>query len=158
MQGGSIPSLGALTRLRTCDIIEAMKTCLKCKVSLPLDAFAKNKTKPDGLQGMCRSCRKVWYDNYYRTSPKEKARLTRNRRSKVERFRELIREKKSVPCTDCGNTFPYYVMDFDHLEDKSFTISKAANLHSLERVAEEINKCEVVCSNCHRERTHSRGS
>ena len=47
-------------------------------------------------------------------------------------------------------------MDFDHIEDKSFNISSALNLQNFEDIKKEIEKCEVVCSNCHRSRTYNR--
>lgn len=76
--------------------------------------------------------------------------------NKRESIKAYIRDVKSVPCTDCGVSYPYYVMDFDHLRDKAFTISKLANQKNLQKVKDEIAKCDVVCSNCHRERTHKR--
>lgn len=67
--------------------------------------------------------------------------------------REFIQKyKESNPCTDCGNFYPYYVMDFDHQKDKKFLISKTT-ARSIRQIQEEINKCEVVCANCHRVRT-----
>jgi hypothetical protein len=48
-------------------------------------------------------------------------------------------------------------MDFDHISDnKSFTISDGSVNQSIERLITEIKKCEVVCANCHRIRTHKR--
>lgn len=47
-------------------------------------------------------------------------------------------------------------MDFDHLRDKKFNLSKAHLTGSLKKITEEIAKCEVVCSNCHRVRTFER--
>lgn len=60
--------------------------------------------------------------------------------------------KESTPCMDCGKCYPYYVMDFDHLSDKQFSISKIKWQNSSINL-KEIKKCEIVCSNCHRERT-----
>ncbi len=72
-------------------------------------------------------------------------------------LREWVRQvKESSPCYDCGERYPYYVMDFDHIEDKSFLVSKLVNGGSWKKVKEEVLKCEIVCSNCHRIRTHSR--
>lgn len=69
--------------------------------------------------------------------------------------REIIREAKNRPCADCGTQYPYYVMQFDHLDpsEKSFAIGIAAT-RSPEVLRAEIAKCEVVCANCHAERTH----
>lgn len=79
-----------------------------------------------------------------------------NSRRREERT-ELINKIKNVPCLDCGNSYPPYVMDFDHRDpgQKSFSIGgKGKNEHTLALLLEEIAKCDVVCANCHRERTH----
>jgi hypothetical protein len=69
----------------------------------------------------------------------------------------FLTEAKSAPCTDCGVSYPPYVMDFDHLSDKKGNVSEFRGLGwSLKRVKQEVAKCELVCSNCHRERTHQR--
>lgn len=62
------------------------------------------------------------------------------------------------PCLDCGKSYPYYVMDFDHVRDvKKFDLSVAArHCKSLKSIDIEIVKCNLVCSNCHRARTFSR--
>lgn len=62
---------------------------------------------------------------------------------------------KDVPCMDCGQRFPPYVMDFDHVGEKRGNIAKMAT-SPRKAVLAEIAKCEVVCSNCHRIRTYNR--
>lgn len=62
-------------------------------------------------------------------------------------------------CHDCGLTITedtLYRFDFDHRDpmDKTFTIS-AARTYSDQRIIEEIAKCDVVCKNCHADRTHA---
>jgi hypothetical protein len=49
-------------------------------------------------------------------------------------------------------------MDFDHVRgEKLFEIGQAPSKGaSLATLLAEIAKCEVVCSNCHRQRTHDR--
>lgn len=66
--------------------------------------------------------------------------------------------KETTPCTDCGKNWPYYVMDFDHTsKDKTLNVSAMiAQRYSMESIKAEIVKCELVCSNCHRERSHRR--
>ncbi len=72
-------------------------------------------------------------------------------------IRKEIEAIKASPCKDCGKTFPPYVMDFDHRDPstKEFDVA-TAHRHglSLERILAEIAKCDVICSNCHRIRTH----
>ena len=72
-----------------------------------------------------------------------------------KRRRDFTNAFKVVPCMDCGVEYPPYVMDFDHRDpkDKDFTISANVRSKSLETLRQEIAKCDVVCANCHRERT-----
>jgi len=66
--------------------------------------------------------------------------------------------KKLHPCVDCGETRPY-ALQFDHIDDTTKKASVGAMYASgLQSVIAEVEKCEVVCSNCHRRRTaESRG-
>lgn len=84
--------------------------------------------------------------------------LRRQKRERLDNMRLWIQElKESEPCVDCGLRYPYWVMDFDHLDGKVLNVSQAVQ-HGWgrERLQSEIDKCELVCSNCHRTRTHNR--
>jgi hypothetical protein len=133
-----------------------MKLCYKCKKTLPLELFSKNSRRKDGLQTKCKPCTKAYYKNYYNTVPKEKARILVKNKDYREELKRIVQELKSVPCMDCKQTYPYFVMDFDHQYDKKFQIATAvAQSMPLARILTEIEKCEVVCANCHRIRTHA---
>ena len=69
---------------------------------------------------------------------------------------EFLRAAKAVPCTDCGVEHPYYVMHFDHVRGEKIRNLADTRSWSFARVRAEIAKCEVVCANCHAERTHQR--
>jgi hypothetical protein len=77
-------------------------------------------------------------------------------RANVER-RKYLQQVKSRPCVDCGVQYPYYVMDFDHREgeEKIFEMNRISYV-SMRAAKKEIEKCDVVCANCHRERTYQR--
>ena len=65
--------------------------------------------------------------------------------------------KTKTPCVDCGINYPYYVMDFDHVRgQKHANVMELVSTLSKKKIDEEIAKCEIVCSNCHRIRTHVR--
>jgi hypothetical protein len=68
--------------------------------------------------------------------------------------------KKGSKCLDCGFTGDQYpeVLDFDHVNgDKEFNISEfRRHTSGFNKVKKEINKCEIVCANCHRIRTTKR--
>ena len=71
---------------------------------------------------------------------------------------DYIRQLKSnSPCIDCKVSYPYYVMDFDHVRGvKHKNVSELISTLSKKKIDLEIAKCEIVCSNCHRIRTHMR--
>lgn len=73
-------------------------------------------------------------------------------------MREILRHVKSKPCADGGGEFPYFVMDLDHREgeEKESEVALLITTLSLRRLLDEVAKCDVVCSNCHWVRTHSR--
>jgi len=72
-----------------------------------------------------------------------------------KRNQELLRTQKRRPCADCGVSYPHYVMDFHHRDpsEKDVTPGTLKGAHwSEKRILAELAKCDVVCSNCHRER------
>jgi len=81
----------------------------------------------------------------------------RNRDGRLE-SRGYTDRAKDVPCEDCGVKYPPYVMDFDHIRgEKVDDISRMVRVRTNhERLQAEIDKCDVVCANCHRERSHRR--
>src|ERR1700680_2712090 len=72
--------------------------------------------------------------------------------------RALLVGLKDTPCADCEHEYPSYVMDFDHVRGvKCFNLSRANSRGlSIERILREAAKCDVVCANCYRDRTHQR--
>lgn len=77
-------------------------------------------------------------------------------------YGKLLRYKKTVElinmlggkCSRCQGKFPPHVYDFHHKDskEKEFTIGKELLHRNMLEVYEEANKCELLCSNCHRER------
>lgn len=113
------------------------RVCTVCKESkLKSEFYRKNGT--NNYDSICKTCDAI--------SKKERA----------AKRKQLINKIKNVPCQDCGGTFPPVCMDFDHVRgEKQFGIAMASML-SLNAVMEEITKCDIICSNCHRIRTQSR--
>lgn len=87
---------------------------------------------------------------------------TRQRRYYLDRLfivTKIVSDAKDKPCCDCGHRFPRYVMDLDHVRGvKKFNISCVSSMclrkGIVEMLKKEIAKCDVVCANCHRVRTH----
>lgn len=103
-----------------------------------------------------RERRKSWNALYYQRTKERDAAARRDGGIRNQRkSAELIVLAKTKPCADCGREYPPYVMDFDHLRDKEFLVSQGKRV-GYQRLVAEIAKCDVVCANCHRERTHRR--
>ena len=75
---------------------------------------------------------------------------------KLQFKKRLSEIKEASGCVDSGIN-NHIILDFDHLKDKKYNISRM--IHdgfSWAAIKKEISKCEVVCANCHRIRTHDR--
>jgi hypothetical protein len=135
------------------------KVCGRCEVELPLGDFNFRDRARTKLQSYCRECSNAAWRTWYGV-PENRAHhlavLRRRRSLRIARHRALVRELKSKPCADCGGRFPPEVMDFDHLRDKEDLISKLVYQTGTQRLLAELDKCEVVCANCHRLRTSHR--
>lgn len=107
---------------------------------------------PDG-RSECKKCSALRSRLWRSRHPAQTKALAEGQRLKKL---AVVQAKKNVPCADCGQIFPPVVMDFDHIGEKSFTISGRISARSIEGLLAEIAKCEVVCANCHRLRTHAR--
>ena len=87
------------------------------------------------------------------------ARVASEERAILDHLEVVVAEAKNAPCKDCGKTYAPHVMQFDHLDPKtkSFSIGQFRTLFpSVEILRAEIAKCELVCANCHAERTQRR--
>lgn len=75
-----------------------------------------------------------------------------------KKLTEEVRLLKSKPCADCGEEYGWWIMQFDHIDpsNKQGDISFLVNRCARKKVMEEIEKCEVVCGNCHLDREHKR--
>jgi Zn finger protein HypA/HybF involved in hydrogenase expression len=110
---------------------------------------------------VCANCHRA--RTYARAMERQRARVLAGRPPKIEsRLRreqtELIQHLREVPCADCGERFGFYAMDFDHRipEDKTAEVPRLLGRVATARLLEEIAKCDIVCANCHRVRTHER--
>ena len=124
------------------------KLCTKCGQKKLLGLFAKRADSHDGHACWCLTC---WRE-YQRARDAQGAQ--HGYRLKA---RQHLDSLKTTPCVDCGNSFPPCVMDFDHVRGEKVTSVSRMLRWSRERLLAEIAKCDLVCSNCHRLRTHLSG-
>ena len=81
--------------------------------------------------------------------------VKKNNEKRYKIRREWMNRQKCSPCKDCHIQYSPWVMHFDHRnpEEKKFNVSQMIK-RPLDLIQKEINKCDVVCANCHAERTH----
>jgi hypothetical protein len=80
---------------------------------------------------------------------KNNAAVTRRRR----KLKAMAVEHLGGKCMSCGYDKSVWAMDFHHLDpsQKDFAISVAGNSMSWENVRKEVEKCILLCKNCHAE-------
>ena len=123
----------------------------------PLDEFAWRRTKKKQRDNLCRVCRAAYKQRHYAANRGRYVEQARRRKQELARARMgfLLDYFKDHPCADCGET-DAVVLEFDHLRDKRFNIGAALPYRNWQSILDEIEKCEVVCANCHRRRTAQR--
>lgn len=89
---------------------------------------------------------------------KNKVARIESAKKQKQRLKLWVREQKSKPCLDCNTVYPYYVMQFDHRPGtvKIDAISRLGKDGRVKIVQVEIDKCDLVCANCHAVRTFNR--
>lgn len=87
-------------------------------------------------------------NNYNQRNPEQR----RVRRAKHNAHKQrIVNEAKSLPCVDCGLTFPPGVMDLDHVRGiKLGSVGYIQRTCGIAKLQAEIAKCDVRCANCHR--------
>lgn len=125
------------------------KICCTCKLSKNLTEFRKDKSKVDGYRHECKECSKLYHKAKYTEQYGEKAKL-RARETHAKLREHLLQYRLEHPCICCGEDEPA-CLDFHHLDpnEKDFQIA-GSQQRSWTKILAEIEKCVVLCSNCHR--------
>lgn len=95
----------------------------------------------------------------YHLGPDQKDKTRqRTNRARTEQSRKLWDLKEESGCIDCGEMYPHYMLEFDHLpqHEKLGSPIYVARTYSMEKALEEVKKCDIVCANCHKIRTWQR--
>lgn len=97
--------------------------------------------------------RKLYLQKHYQENKAAKQAYTRGR--KREMYYKIFCHRYQLRCVRCGES-DYRVLDYDHI-DPSTKVDSISGLISRGsawwRVEEELEKCQVLCSNCHRIKT-----
>lgn len=110
------------------------------------------------LEKQCAQCGKIkhTYNDYYQSNGRTrticKDCVKENEKQRyAKRLKEFDEYKQTLSCKKCGEN-RYYLFEFHHRDPskKDFAISDRTRTPSSQLI-EEIEKCDVLCSNCHRE-------
>jgi ribosomal protein L31 len=124
-----------------------------------LEDFGKDRSRASNRQAYCKPCAVDVQMAYLKSHPasaeKQKTRVQTRHDDLMRKFNLL---KAMRGCYDCGGFFPPEAMDWDHRPgtEKLFHVSDSFGTRNFESIVDEIAKCDLVCSNCHRVRTKKR--
>lgn len=65
-----------------------------------------------------------------------------------------IKQRYGTSCSICGYSKNYAALDFHHIniKEKEFSPAQLINTsYDLDQIFQELDKCQLVCANCHRE-------
>ena len=124
--------------------------CTKCKEDkLPEEYPFRNKEK--GIRNKtCKVCQREYKNTYY--SRNKASHIVRNNKTR-QKLKEMAVTYKGGKCEKCGYNKCIAALDFHHLNplEKDFSIGNKGYTRSWENIKKEIEKCILVCANCHRE-------
>jgi len=128
-----------------------VKMCCVCKKEKPLSNFAWKSKVLNKVSYDCKVCHRIARKKHYDTNPAERVRIKADTERRREAAWEYVKSLKMKAKCKCGYGNPAGLV-FHHLGNKDIEISNAiANGWSLKSLKEELNKCEIVCANCHAE-------
>ena len=131
---------------------EEVKQCSKCKRILPYNNFRWRNKAQGKLHSQCKDCEKERDKQHYKESLERQQKILGTAIQQKARNQEIIEDYKTCGCQKCGDQRSY-VLDFHHKDKKlkENQVSYLAKSASVENLIKEIEKCVVLCSNCHRE-------
>ena len=133
----SLESLFDSIKDKQVEVYGEFRFCPRCKKDVKTEQFYKRRGK-ENSSVYCKNC----------TSDQT-----------LERMRKLksqMIEYKGGSCVRCGYEKYQGALEFHHLDpkEKDFNPSRLKKYAFDERVKFELDKCILVCSNCHREIHH----
>tara|TARA_R110002153_G_scaffold149734_1_gene301298 strand:- start:860 stop:1390 length:531 start_codon:yes stop_codon:yes gene_type:complete len=117
------------------DSLPDRKICSKCKKDKPNSEFWKRNNRDYQFHSMCKDCN------------------LKDKLSRQRTFKQECVDYKGGGCQCCGYNKCNNALDFHHIDPKTkkFGIAKQRRTKVTEEIKEELDKCALVCSNCHRE-------
>ena len=130
------------------------KVCTKCGLEKDIEEFPWKKRWLGKRHAVCKPCTA---ERSKSIQDEDKETHIARVRVNTQRYRQTAREYvleylSTHPCSQCGEPDPR-VLEFHHIGEKSNEVSRLVGLGSIGKVKQEIEKCVVLCANCHRRLT-----
>lgn len=143
-----------------------MRICSKCSIKKDETDFYVKDKKSGRLHTQCKECYRKYRVGHYTKHYAEKQEFYKAR-AKVYRLKvrkefhdNMLAYLKDKYCVLCGEQ-DVRTFEFDHIDpkEKKFSVSQAVRLgYRWEAVILEIQKCRILCANCHKKHTASQFS
>jgi len=155
------------------------KACTKCKAILPINCFYEQANKKDGYSCHCRTCHNIrlklyrqanaekisqrakeyrdrtgYNKKYYQANLEKKlAYCSANGVRKRKALKEVAVEYLGGKCSNCSYDKCIAALEFHHVDptQKDFNISRYYKKDFTDELKAELDKCILICANCHRE-------
>lgn len=152
------------------------KTCTTCGEDKSTLEFYKNKGGKYGVASVCAPCARIKAAEYYKDNRQKAIQATVRSRERrlasgddrsdeinTTKHRQRRRKREAIvykggACVDCGGVFHQAAFDFHHVDPSTKLYNVATRLGrgaSIELCKEELDKCVLLCSNCHRVRHYN---
>lgn len=124
------------------------KICNKCGHPKKEEDFPFKNKSLNKRSTICQDCQKPYKTKHYRNNKKQYYRRNDEKRVKIN---QIIDQHKKAGCSLCPEKEPC-CLDFHHVDpsQKEMSVSRLRNFTSFKRLKNEIKKCILLCSNCHR--------
>ena len=137
--------------------MDLYRTCTKCFLQKPIEEFGWKDRTINKRHAVCKECTakrsSAWYYQNREHHIQNVAANSKSYRAQAGKY--VYQYLSTHPCVDCGETDPV-VLEFHHLGNKEADVASLVGRgHSLEKIIKEIEKCEVLCGNCHKRKTAS---
>ncbi len=131
------------------------RTCTKCGAEKAISEFPWKNKKKGKLHAVCKPCTAVRSNKWYYANKEHHVRnVTKHTLENQRMLKNYVNAYLAkTPCVVCGETDPV-LLEFDHIRGKDNNITDLIRLNvSLPRLQAEIEKCQVLCVNCHKRKT-----
>lgn len=130
------------------------KICTKCEIEKSLDDFSWRNKSIGKKHSWCKKCSKTRDNENYQLDEKRRIQIAESSKKLMGRNKKFVNEyKENHNCVNCGDDRPY-VLDFHHrdsAEKENEIPNMVSSGYSIKKLKEEMDKCDILCANCHRE-------